>query len=67
MAGAVASLPEQGQQVSVRSRRWVVGEVNKSTLPPPQLEPVPAQAQHLVSLTILSKRTAPWAGRSKGE
>src|SRR5262245_57848025 len=50
MAGAVSSLPEQGQLVSVRSRRWVVGEVNKSTLPPPPLEPVPAQPQHLVSL-----------------
>src|SRR5262249_58928729 len=40
----------QGQLVSVRSRRWVVGEVNKSLLPPPVLEPVPVQAQHLVSL-----------------
>ena len=50
MAGAVATLPEQGQLVSVRSRRWVVGEVNKSTLPPPPLEPVPARPQHLVSL-----------------
>src|SRR5262245_7849100 len=50
MAGAVSSLPEQGQLVSVRSRRWVVGEVNKSTLPPSPLEPVPAQPQHLVSL-----------------
>jgi SNF2 family DNA or RNA helicase len=50
MAGAVASLPEQGQLVSVRSRRWVVGEVNKSTLPPPPLEPVPADPQHLISL-----------------
>src|SRR5262245_58599310 len=50
MAGAVSSLPEQGQLVSVRSRRWVVGEVSKSTLPPPPLEPVPIKAQHLVSL-----------------
>ena len=50
IAGAVASLPEQGQLVSVRSRRWVVGEVSKSTLPPPPLEPVPTQAQHLISL-----------------
>src|SRR6516165_2208623 len=50
MVGAVASLPEQGQLVSVRSRRWVVGEVDKSTLPSPALEPVSAQAQHLVSL-----------------
>jgi hypothetical protein len=50
MAGAVASLPEQGQLVSVRSRRWVVGEMAKSTLPPPPLEPVPADSQHLVFL-----------------
>ena len=50
MAGAVSSLPEQGQLVSVRSRRWVVGEVNKSALSAPPLEPVPAKAQHLVSL-----------------
>ena len=40
MAGAVASLPEQGQLVSIRSRRWVVSEVDKSTLPAPALEPV---------------------------
>ena len=50
MAGAVSSLPEQGQLVSVRSRRWVVGEVNKSALPAPPLEPVPDRPQHLVSL-----------------
>ncbi len=50
MAGAVASLPEQGQLVAVRSRRWVVGDINKSTLPPPPLVPVPDKPQHLVSL-----------------
>jgi hypothetical protein len=50
MAGAVASLQEQGQLVSFCSHRWVIGEVNKSTLPPPPLETVPAKPQHLVSL-----------------
>src|SRR6516165_10461157 len=50
MAGAVVSLPEQGQLVTVRSRHWVVGEVSKSALPPPPLEPLPARPQHLVSL-----------------
>jgi hypothetical protein len=45
MTSAVATLAEQGRLVSVRSRRWVVGEVNKSTLPP-----VSAEAKHLVSL-----------------
>jgi hypothetical protein len=47
---AVISLPAQGQLVSVRSRRWVVSEINNSALPPPALEPVPANPQHLVSL-----------------
>jgi SNF2 family DNA or RNA helicase len=50
MAGAVVSLPQQGQLVTVRSRHWVVGEVSKSALPPPPLEPLPARPQHLVSL-----------------
>ena len=30
--------PEQGQLVSVRSRRWVVSDVNKSGLTPGPLE-----------------------------
>lgn len=50
MPSALASPPEPGQLVSVRSRRWVVGEVGKSALPPPPLVPVPDQPQHLVSL-----------------
>ena len=33
MAATVNSLPEQGQLVSVRSRKWVVDEVVPSTLP----------------------------------
>ncbi len=47
--GAMRS-PEQGQLVSVRSRRWVVSDVNKSGLTPRPLEPVSEKAQHLVSL-----------------
>ena len=50
MASALTSTPESGQLVSVRSRRWVVGEIRSSTLPPPPLEPVRAEPQHLVSL-----------------
>jgi superfamily II DNA/RNA helicase len=50
MAGAVSSVPEQGQLVSVRSRRWVVGDVNKSALPASPLAAAPARPQHLVSL-----------------
>ena len=50
MATALANAPEQGQLVSVRSRRWMVSEVNKSGLLPPPLEPTTEKAQHLVSL-----------------
>ena len=50
MATELANAPEQGQLVSVRSRRWVVSEVNKSGLSPPPLEPTTEKAQHLVSL-----------------
>src|SRR4051812_46744086 len=50
MTSALASPPELGQLVHVRSRRWVVNEVRASTLPPPPLEPIPHVPQHLVSL-----------------
>lgn len=50
MSVALLNPPESGQLVSVRSRRWVVGEVQSGSLPPPALEPVPDQPQHLVSL-----------------
>ena len=33
MTLALASVPEQGQLVNVRSRRWVVNDVRASTLP----------------------------------
>ncbi len=50
MTLALASPPETGQLVSVRSRRWVVNEVRASTLPPPPLGPTSEPSQHLVSL-----------------
>jgi hypothetical protein len=50
MAVALTSAPEAGQLVNVRSRRWVVSEVNKSALPPPSLETTRGVPQHLVSL-----------------
>jgi SNF2 family DNA or RNA helicase len=50
MSVALHDLPESGQLVNVRSRRWVVGEVQSGTLPPPPLQPVPDKPQHLVSL-----------------
>ena len=46
----LASSPESGQLVNVRSRRWVVSESRASTLPPPPLAPLADPPQHLVSL-----------------
>ena len=53
MAVALTSAPEAGQLVNVRARRWVVSEVNKSSLAPRPLEPAQAAPQHLVSLQSL--------------
>src|SRR5262245_18786529 len=50
MAVAAASLPEQGQLVSVRSRQWIVNDVRPSTLPPPALKPTFHGPQHLLTL-----------------
>jgi SNF2 family DNA or RNA helicase len=50
MPVAQSDPPEPGQLVNVRSRRWVVNEVNKSALPAPPLKPTATSAQHLVSL-----------------
>src|SRR5438034_5069235 len=47
---AVASPPEQGQLVSVRSRQWIVNDVRPSTLPPPALKPTFSGPQHLLTL-----------------
>jgi hypothetical protein len=49
MAMALASAPEQGQLVSVRSRNWIVNEVVPSTLPTSGLHGI-SDPQTLVSL-----------------
>src|SRR5437016_11277589 len=50
MTTAVASPPEQGQLVSVRSRQWIVNDVRPSTLPASALKPTFTGPQHLLSL-----------------
>jgi ERCC4-related helicase len=50
MAVTVASPPEQGQLVSVRSRQWIVTDVRPSTLPAPALKPTFSGPQHLLTL-----------------
>jgi len=44
-------IPEQGQLVEVRQRRYVVNDVARSALPGSVLATVAGKAQHLVSLT----------------
>lgn len=46
-----STVPEQGQLVEVRQRRYVVGQVIKSTLPPTTLPGGIERLQHLVILT----------------
>ena len=48
---SIVNVPEQGQLVEVRQRRFVVTEVTKSTLPPSTLPGGIERLQHLVSLT----------------
>src|SRR5215216_1199357 len=48
-AGGV--VPEAGQLVSVRDRRWVVTDVDRSTQPVDVLAGGPQQREHLVTLT----------------
>jgi hypothetical protein len=47
----IVSVPEQGQLVEVRQRRFVVSEVVKSTVPPATLPGGIERPQHLISLT----------------
>ena len=49
MAVGLIMPPETGQLVSVRARRWVVGEVRANALPSSALGP-PEGPQHLISL-----------------
>src|SRR3984957_3900434 len=50
MTAAVASLPEQGQLVNVRSRQWIVNDVRPSTLPVAALKPTFSGPQNLLTL-----------------
>jgi ERCC4-related helicase len=50
MAVATATIPEQGQLVSVRQRQYIVSEVAKSALADGPLRPGMAQPQHLITL-----------------
>lgn len=47
------SIPEQGQIVTVRQRRYVVSEIQLSALPADVLSKARAKPQHLVSLTSI--------------
>jgi hypothetical protein len=47
----VLQVPEPGQLVDVRQRRYVVVEVTASTLPPPILSSGTLARQHLVTLS----------------
>ncbi len=47
----LATLPEQGQLVQVRSRRWVVNDVKPSTLPAPALNSPVDNPQSLLTLS----------------
>lgn len=48
---AATALPEQGQLVEVRRRRFVVTEVQRSSLPPDPLQPGQSEPQHVVRLS----------------
>ena len=50
MARTASTLPEQGQLVDVRQRRYAVTDVIGSTLPSSPLRPTDGAVQHLVSL-----------------
>ena len=52
---AVAPIPEPGQIVELRYRRFVVGDVQKSTLPISPLSTGVSEAQHLVSLSSVDE------------
>src|SRR5205085_5422213 len=47
---SIAALPEQGQLVEVRQRRYVVTDIRQSTLPPDPLKLYDPTPQHRVTL-----------------
>ena len=49
--GRVLHIPEPGQLVDVRRRRYVVMEIKESALPTDALHPTASHAQHLVTLS----------------
>ena len=51
MSIAIATPPEQGQLVQVRSRQWVVNEVKPSTLPSTAMKPDFSGPQNLLTLS----------------
>src|SRR5919197_2153550 len=55
---SVGSLPEQGQLVQVRERRWVVAEIEADELRGDPLEPA-AEPQHLVTLRSVEDDAEP--------
>ena len=55
---AVRDVPEQGQLVQVRERRWVVAEVEADELPPTHFSP-PQPRQHLLTLRSVEDDASP--------
>jgi hypothetical protein len=51
MSSVAPSPPEQGQLVSIRSRKWIVNDVHPSTLPTVALKPDFTGPQHLLPLS----------------
>jgi hypothetical protein len=43
--------PKQGQFIRIPSRRWIINDVQFSTLPPPALKPTFHSPQHLLTLS----------------
>ena len=55
---AAVEVPQQGQLVHVRERRWVVAEVDADELPTDALEPT-ARRQHLLTLRCVDDDAEP--------
>ena len=55
---AVSDIPQQGQLVQVRERRWVVADVQADELPSDPLQPT-APRQHLLTLRCVDDDAEP--------